>query len=216
MNKTIDEKETQRIFSNNLKYYLKLKNKTQLDLANAIGVSNTTINNYVKGYNAPRMDKVDKICKYLGISRSDLIEDKSKAKTQQKTQGLKIPVLGTVAAGIPISAVEDILDYEEVPQSWESQGEFFGLRIKGDSMETDINDGDTVIVRQQSTANNGDVVIALVNGDDATCKKFEKLDNGIMLISNNSKYSPMYFSNEEVLTKPVVIIGKVVELRRKF
>ena len=83
-------------------------------------------------------------------------------------------------------------------------------------METDINDGDTVIVRQQSDANNGDVVIALVNGDDATCKKFEKLDNGIMLISNNSKYSPMYFSNKEVITKPVVIIGKVVELRRKF
>ena len=79
----IEEKETQRIFSNNLKYYLKLKNKTQLDLANAIGVSNTTINNYVKGYNAPRMDKVDKICKYLGISRSDLIEDKS-TKTENQ------------------------------------------------------------------------------------------------------------------------------------
>ena len=79
----IEEKETQRIFSNNLKYYLKLKNKTQLDLANAIGVSNTTINNYVKGYNAPRMDKVDKICKYLGISRSDLIEEKS-TKTENQ------------------------------------------------------------------------------------------------------------------------------------
>ena len=133
-----------------------------------------------------------------------------------KPQGIKIPVLGTVAAGIPISAVEDILDYEEVPQSWQNQGEFFGLRIKGDSMKPDINNGDTVIVKQQSTANNGDVVIALVNGDDATCKKFEKLDNGIMLISNNSESSPMYFSNEEVTTKPVVIVGRVVELRRKF
>ena len=60
------------------------------------------------------------------------------------------------------------------------------------------------------------MVITLVNGDDVTCKKFEKLDNGIMLISNNSEYSPMYFSNEEVTTKPVVIIGRVVELRRKF
>lgn len=135
---------------------------------------------------------------------------------KETPQGIKIPVLGTVAAGIPISAVEDILDYEEIPQSWQNQGEFFGLRIKGDSMKPDINNGDTVIVKQQSTANNGEVVIALVNGDDATCKKFEKLDNGIMLISNNSEYSPMYFSNEEVITKPVVIIGKVVELRRKF
>lgn len=78
MNNRIEEKETQRIFSDNLKYYLKLNNKTQLDLANAIGVSNTTINNYVKGYNAPRMGKVDKICKYLGVSRSDLMEERIK------------------------------------------------------------------------------------------------------------------------------------------
>ena len=83
MNNKIEEKETQRIFSDNLKYYLKLNNKTQLDLANAIGVSNTTINNYVKGYNAPRMDKVDKICKYLGVSRSELIEERIKDKTQK-------------------------------------------------------------------------------------------------------------------------------------
>ena len=83
MNNKIEEKETQRIFSDNLKYYLKLNNKTQLDLANAIGVSNTTINNYVKGYNAPRMDKVDKICKYLGVSRSDLIEERIKDKTHK-------------------------------------------------------------------------------------------------------------------------------------
>ena len=83
MNNKIEEKETQRIFSDNLKYYLKLNNKTQLDLANAIGVSNTTINNYVKGYNAPRMDKVDKICKYLGVSRSDLMEERIKDKTQK-------------------------------------------------------------------------------------------------------------------------------------
>ena len=78
MNNKIEEKETQRIFSDNLRYYLKLNNKTQLDLANAIGVSNTTINNYVKGYNAPRMDKVDKICKYLDVSRSDLMEERIK------------------------------------------------------------------------------------------------------------------------------------------
>ena len=135
---------------------------------------------------------------------------------ESESNGFKIPVLGNVAAGIPISAVEDILDYEEVPISWQNQGEFFALRIKGDSMENDINDGDTVIVKQQSDANSGDTVIALVNGDDATCKRLQKLDNGIMLVSNNSKYPPMYFSNEEIITKPVVIIGKVIELRRKF
>ena len=187
---------------------------TKRELAKRIGVHESSINKYEKGLVDIPLSKISELARVLKVTEAYLMgwEEKS----EQPPQGLKIPVLGTVAAGIPISAVEDILDYEEVPQSWENQGEFFGLRIKGDSMKPDINNGDTVIVRQQSTANNGDVVIALVNGDDATCKKFEKLDNGIMLISNNSEYSPMYFSNEEVVTKPVVIIGRVVELRRKF
>ena len=183
------------------------------EVADFLQVHETTIKRYEDG-NTKKLptDRLEKIAKYLNTS----IEYLMGWEEEQKPQGIKIPVLGTVAAGIPISAVEDILDYEEIPQSWQNQGEFFGLKIKGDSMKPDINNGDTVIVKQQSTANNGEVVIALVNGDDATCKKFEKLDNGIMLISNNSEYSPMYFSNEEVITKPVVIIGKVVELRRKF
>lgn len=137
-------------------------------------------------------------------------------ENNENTSALKIPVLGNVAAGIPISAVEDILDYEEVPISWQSQGEFFALRIKGDSMQPKIDDGDVVIVRQQSDANNGDTVIALVNGDDATCKKLQKTDNGIMLVSTNPNYLPMFYSNEEIVTKPVVILGKIVELRSKF
>jgi len=183
------------------------------EVADFLQVHETTIKRYEDG-NTKKLptDRLEKIAKYLNTS----IEYLMGWEEEQKPQGIKIPVLGTVAAGIPISAVEDILDYEEIPQTWKNQGEFFGLKIKGDSMKPDINDGDTVIVKQQSTANNGDVVIALVNGDDATCKKFEKLDNGIMLISNNSEYSPMYFSNEEVVTKPVVIVGRVVELRRKF
>ena len=210
----MSEEQIQSIFSKNLKYYLKLRNKTQLDLAKAIGVSNTTINNYVKGYNTPRMDKIDKICTYLNIERSNLLEDNEKRNI--KPQGIKIPVLGTVAAGIPISAVEDILDYEEVPQSWQNQGEFFALKIKGDSMEPRMESGDVVIVKQQSDANSGDTVIVLVNGDDATCKRLEKTDNGIMLVSTNHKYPPMFYSLEDIQTKPVVILGKVVELRQKY
>ncbi|MGX7085121.1 MULTISPECIES: LexA family protein [Gemella] len=207
------------IFQTNLKRLLKENNKTQLDLAKAIGVSNTTINNYVKGYNTPRMDKVDKICKYFRINRSDLIghnEDLIEEKTKPHPKGIKIPVLGVVPAGIPIEAIEDIIDYEEIPYSWKNQGEFFGLRISGDSMLPDITDNDIVIVRQQSTADNGDTVIALVNGDDATCKRLQRQTNGIMLIPNNSSYPTYFYSNEEIENLPVKIVGKVVELRRKF
>lgn len=208
-------------FRTRLKQLRNEKKINQRELANFLKVAPSTISMYESGQREPNFEVLESLADFFNVDLNYLLGKSDKTtklmiEDSQPPQGLQIPVLGTVAAGIPISAVEDILDYEEVPQSWESQGEFFGLRIKGDSMKPDINDGDTVIVRQQSTANNGDVVIALVNGDDATCKKFEKLDNGIMLISNNSEYSPMYFSNEEVTTKPVVIIGRVVELRRKF
>lgn len=205
-------------FKTRLKQLRKERNINQRELSECLKVAPSTISMYENGQREPNFEVLEILADFFNVDMNYLLgkTDKTTKLIIDKPQGLKIPVLGTVAAGIPISAVEDILDYEEVPQSWENQGEFFGLRIKGDSMKPDINDGDTVIVRQQSTANNGDVVIALVNGDDATCKKFEKLGNGIMLISNNSEYSPMYFSNEEVLTKPVVIIGRVVELRRKF
>ena len=210
---------------------MKEKRLRQIDVLNLakpfqakynIKFSKSHLSQYVNGKSNPDNEKIFLLSKVFGVTEAWLLGynvpryERIENTGPQTPQGLKIPVLGTVAAGIPISSVEEILDYEEVPQSCKNQGEFFGLRIKGDSMKPDINDGDTVIVRKQSTANNGDVVITLVNGDDVTCKKFEKLDNGIMLISNNSEYSPMYFSNEEVITKPVVIIGRVVELRRKF
>lgn len=210
---------------------MKEKKLRQIDILNLakpfqqkynIKFSKSHLSQYVNGKSNPDNEKIFLLSKVFGVTEAWLLGynvpryERIENTGPQTPQGLKIPVLGTVAAGIPISAVEEILDYEEVPQSWKNQGEFFGLRIKGDSMKPDINHGDTVIVRKQSTANNGDVVITLVNGDDVTCKKFEKLDNGIILISNNSEYSPMFFSNEEVVTKPVVILGRVVELRRKF
>ena len=131
-------------------------------------------------------------------------------------QGIKIPVLGAVPAGIPITAIEDLIDYEEIPQSWSNQGDFFGLRIKGNSMYPKLENGDIVIVKKQSTADNGDVVIAMVNGDDATCKRYKRTDTGIMLTSDNSEYSPMFYTDEQIQSLPVIIIGKVVESRKKF
>lgn len=187
---------------------------TKRELAKRIGVHESSINKYEKGLVDIPLSKISELARVLKVTEAYLMgwEEKS----EQKPQGLKIPVLGTVAAGIPISAVEDILDYEEIPLSWKNQGEFFALKIKGDSMEPRMESGDVVIVKQQSDANSGDTVIVLVNGDDATCKKLQKTDNGIMLVSTNPKYPPMFYSLDDIKTKPVVILGKVVELRSKF
>ena len=137
-------------------------------------------------------------------------------ETKKYEKGQLIPVLGTVVAGIPLEAVEEILDWEEISVKLARTGEFFGLQIKGDSMSPRMIEGDVVIVRQQSDADTGDIVIAKVNGDDACCKKLIKHEEGISLVSFNPTYAPMYFSNQDILDKPVQIIGKVVELRGKF
>lgn len=205
-------------FKTRLKQLRKERNINQRELSEYLKVAPSTISMYENGQREPNFEVLEVLADFFNVDMNYLLgkTDKTTKLIIDKPQGLKIPVLGTVAAGIPISAVEDILDYEEVPQSWENQGEFFALKIKGDSMEPRMESDDVVIVKQQPDANSGDTVIVLVNGDDATCKRLQKTDNGIMLVSTNPKYPPMFYSNEDIQTKPVVILGKVVELRQKY
>lgn len=147
----------------------------------------------------------------VSLSEQKIVSNPVKTK-----KGVVINVLGRVAAGIPIKAVTDIIDTEEIPEEMARTGEFFGLQIHGDSMEPKFSEGDVVIVRQQDDAESGDIVIAMINGDDATCKRLRKYRDGIELISTNPSYEPMFFSNEDIEKKPVKIIGRVVELRAKF
>ncbi len=128
----------------------------------------------------------------------------------------RIPVLGDVAAGIPIEAITDVVDYEEIDGALAATGEFFGLRIKGDSMEPRMRDGDVVIVRKQDSAETGDTVVVLVNGDSATVKKIKYGPDGISLIPTNPVHDVQFYSCADVERLPVRVIGKVVELRAKY
>ena len=129
-----------------------------------------------------------------------------------------IPVLGRVAAGIPIEAVEDVIDYEELSSDIfkDSPKNYFGLQVKGNSMEPRICNGDYVIVHKQEDAETDDTVIAMVNGNDAVCKRLKKYADSIALVSLNPAYEPMLFTREQIDSLPVRIIGKVVELRGKL
>lgn len=129
---------------------------------------------------------------------------------------VKIPVLGRVAAGIPIEAVQDVLDFEEISSETARGGEYFALQIKGNSMEPRICEGDVVIVRRQPEVESGEIAIVLVNGNDAVCKKVMRYDSGISLVSLNPAYEPMFFTNEEISSLPVTILGRMTELRGKF
>lgn len=143
-----------------------------------------------------------------------IVDDKPEVKIVKKA--IRVPVLGNVAAGIPIEAIENVIDYEEISEELAHTGDFFALKIKGDSMEPRICNGDVVIVRKQNYAESGDLVIVLVNGDSATCKKLAKYPSGIRLIPFNQAYEPLFYSNEEIENKPVRIIGRVVENRQKY
>lgn len=212
----MNDQDFSNIFSKNLIQLLNKHNMTQADLAHKIGVSTATTSNWCKGIKLPRMDKVDKMCDIFDCYRSDLLENKGYLLGKKKSNGFIIKVLGRVAAGIPIDAIEEIIDTEEISEELARTGDFFGLLVKGDSMEPRICDGDVVIVRQQDDADSGDIVIAMVNGDDAVCKRLVKYTSSIALVSLNTKYEPMMFTNEDIETKPVRIIGKVVELRGKL
>ena len=194
-----------------VKQLTKEQNMSMSELARRVGIAKSAISRYFNGTRELPLNRIEDFARALHTTSHILLG------VEPETQkGIQIPVLGTVPAGIPITAVEDILDYEEIPKSWENQGEFFGLKIKGDSMYPTLENGDVVIVKKQSTADNGDTVIVMVNGDDATCKRYERSETGIMLIPNNNAYAPAFYTNEEIETLPLTIIGKVVELRRKF
>lgn len=187
------------------------------DVARIVGVSPATISRWESGDIANmRRDRIALYSKALQISPAVIMgwdyEDIS-----SPLKGVKIPVLGRVAAGVPISAISNIEDYEEITPEMAKSGEHFALRVKGDSMSPRIDNNDIVIVRQQALVNNGDVAVVLVNGDEATVKEIKKLPDGLMLIGwNTSVYPPKIYSKEEVEKLPISIIGKVVELRRKF
>lgn len=203
---------------NNIRKARELKGLTQDELAKRMGYkSRSTIARIENGDNDVSQSKLKKFAEILDVSIDFLLDDGKDKASVSRPKGVRIPVLGNVAAGIPITAVTDVEDWEEIPEKLASSGTYFALRIKGQSMEPRIKDGDVVIVRQQSDVDTGDVAIVLVNGDEATVKEVKKLDTGIMLIGwNTAVYSPRFYSAKDIKTLPVKIIGKVVELRGKF
>ncbi len=197
----------------NLKQLRHERGYSQQKLAQKLNVSRSTVAMWETGSSEPSLQMIQRIADVLSVSVAELFGEPADPSAHK---GILIPVLGCVQAGLPNEAVEDVLDYEEITPELASTGEFFALRVRGDSMEPRMVEGDVVIVRKQDDADSGDIVVALVNGDEATIKRLKKRPEGILLIANNPAYEPMFFSNREIRELPVRVIGKVVELRAKF
>lgn len=205
--------------ANKIKEYRKLKRMTQKELGEKIGVKHNTVSGYENGTNEPEQDILFKIAAALDVSINDLFPEtrSDTANIHRRKKGVRIPVLGCVVAGIPIEAIEDIIDYEEIDEELARTGDFFALQVRGESMEPVLYEDDVVIIRKQPTADTGDIAIVLINGEEATIKKIKRERDGVMLIGyNTAVYEPHFYNNEEIENLPVQILGKVIELRRKL
>lgn len=203
-------------FGERLKELRERAGLSQDALASELNKSKSLISMYESGKRIPPYETQELIADFFNVGLDYLMGRENVYLTLNTSKPQRIPVLGSVPAGIPLEAIEDIVDYEDIPESMARNGEFFGLRVNGESMVPVFNDGDTVIIQKQDSADTGDYVVAMINGGEATLKKLKRFDEGIILIPNNPEFFPVTYTNDQILSLPVRIIGKVVELRRKF
>lgn len=197
----------------NIKKYCALKGVKPTIACRESGAGKSLISQIESRGVVPSIVKIQLLADYLGVTVSDLLGE----RTPTRGDVLRIPVLGTIPAGVPLEAIEDILDWEELPAAWGDGGrEYFALRVQGDSMYPSYLEGDTVILRKQDSCDSGDDCAVLVNGQDATLKEVRLRENGgLELRPRNPAYPPKRYDPADVQNLPVTILGVVVELRRK-
>lgn len=224
-------------FYSNLKYLREQKRLSQSELARrtqkiceeynqqstsetkATPITQASIARWEANENSPSIDNLVILARALDVSLPELIGNDLKidnAVVMNEEEKVKIPVLGIIPAGTPMEAIEDIIDYIEIPKEWTRGGkEFFALQLKGDSMFPKYNDGDIVIFKKTPDCNSGDEVCVMVNGDDATFKRLLKYDSGITLQPLNTAYDIKMYSNKDIKNLPIRVLGVAVEMRRK-
>lgn len=224
-------------FYSNLKYLREQKRLSQSELARrtqkiceeynqqstsetkATPITQASIARWEANENSPSIDNLVILARALDVSLPELIGNDLKidnAVVINEEDKVKIPVLGIIPAGTPMEAIEDIIDYIEIPKEWTRGGkEFFALQLKGDSMFPKYNDGDIVIFKKTPDCNSGDEVCVMINGDDATFKRLLKYDSGITLQPLNTAYDIKMYSNKDIKNLPIRVLGVAVEMRRK-
>ena len=199
-----------------IKRLRQLKGITQEDLAKIVGLQRGAIAKYEIGIvENMKQTTIKKMADYFGVKPSYLmcLEDKL---DELGNPVVSIPLLGTVKAGYNYLAEENWIGNVDIDKKLADSGEFFALNVKGDSMSPVLIEGDIVIVKKQDDFENGDIVVALINGDEATIKKAKKSDSSILLRPFNNNYEPLVFTYEEMKSIPVKIIGIVKQLKREF
>lgn len=201
------------VFADNLNKLMRIKGITQTDIINDLKINKSTISTWCNGSRLPRMDKVQLIADYLGVSKSDLIEEKETKEEAitcnniYKLDKIKLPMLGKVACGEPIFADEDRESYIMVGTDI---GADFCLQCQGDSMiNARIHDGDIVFVKKTDIVENGEIAVVIID-DEATLKRFfyYREQNLVILKPENPKYQDIILTGEQL--NQVKVLGRAV------
>lgn len=213
----MSELEQRMIFKKNINRLINNSPYNQKEIAEQLGVSPQTLNTWTQGKAIPRMGKIQLLADFFQVDKTDLLEDiQTNVTPIQLGDSISIPVFGSVPAGVPIEAIQDINEYIDIPKSWTTGGkEYFALTVKGDSMYPKYLEGDIVVVRVEEDCESGQDCVVYVNGYDATLKKVIKRDDYLILQPLNLEYEPRMFDLRDGATPPVKIAGVVVEIRRR-
>lgn len=208
-------------FANRLRTAMDIRNIKASELSEKSNIPKSAISQYLSGLYEAKQKSIFKLATVLDVSEAWLMGLDVPMTKNVKTDKLgnpviEIPILGTVKAGYDYLAQENWIGTVDIDKKLAESGEFFALKIKGDSMTPVLVEEDIVIIKKQDDFDNGDIVVAIVNGDEATIKKAKKSENSILLQPFNANYEPLIFTKEEMNTIPVRIIGIVKQLKREF
>lgn len=209
-----------------LKELREAKGLSTREVYNLVDVSNSYLSLVENGHRRPSaivlkklasVYDVDYLDLYVKAGYADLAEYEKKPKTDALGNPVvSIPILGTVKAGYDYLAQENWIGAVDVDKKLADGNELFALKVHGDSMSPVLIEDDIVIIKKQDDFENGDIVVAIVNGDEATIKKGKKNENSILLQPLNPSYEPLIFTYDEMESIPVKIIGIVKQLKREF
>lgn len=218
MNKLVDS------FSNRLNTALKIRDMKPIELSEKTGIDKSKISSYMSGRYKAKQDGVYLLAHALNVNEAWLMgldvpmeRELNTKKDELGNSVVPINILGTVKAGYNYLAQENIIGTIDVEKSLVGNGkDYFALKVKGDSMFPVLVEDDIVIIKKQDDFENGDIVVAIINGDEATIKKGKKSDNSILLQPLNTNYEPLIFTYDEMKSIPVTIVGIVKQLKREF
>lgn len=212
-------------FQNRLNKAMQIRNIKQVELVEKTGLDKTLINKYLSGISNASQQKLTKLADALYVNEVWLMGYDVPMERNLNTYKIdkfgnsvtSIPILGTVKAGYDYLAQENWIGTIDVETSLVGNGDgYFALKIHGDSMSPVLIEDDIVVIEKQNDFENGDIVVAIINGNEATIKKGKKSDSSILLQPLNSAYEPLIFTYDEIKTIPVEIIGIVKQLKREF